>query len=131
VSKFVLDTSAFLAVAHVEPGAEKVLPVLRESVISAVNFSEVLQKLIRKGMSLANAEEEVNRFVGGIVPFDEEQASISAGLESVTRPFGLSLGDRACLALGIRLRLPVLTADRDWAKLDIGVSVELIRGNSS
>lgn len=131
MSKFVLDTSAFLAVAHVEPGAEKVLPVLRESVISAVNFSEVLQKLIRKGMSLANAEEEVNRFVGGIVPFDEEQASISAGLESVTRPFGLSLGDRACLALGIRLRLPVLTADRDWAKLDIGVSVELIRGNSS
>ncbi len=131
MSNYILDISAFLAVAHVEPGAEKVLPVLRESVISAVNFSELLQKLVRKGMSLANAEEEVNRFLGGIVPFDEALASISAGLESVTRPFGLSLGDRACLALGIRLRLPVLTADQDWAKLDIGVSVELIRGNPS
>jgi PIN domain nuclease of toxin-antitoxin system len=131
VSKFVLDTSAFLAVAHVEPGAERVRPVLRESVISAVNFSEVLQKLVRKGMSLASAEEEVQRFIGGIVPFDQEQASIAAGLESVTRPFGLSLGDRACLALGIRLDLPILTADQVWAKLEIGVVIELIRGNPS
>ncbi len=82
-------------------------------------------------MSLANAEEEVNRFVGGIVPFDQELASIAAGLESLTRPFGLSLGDRACLALGIRLSLPILTADQAWAKLDVGVKVELIRGNPS
>jgi ribonuclease VapC len=131
VSKFILDTSAFLVVAHAEPGAEIVRPVLRESVISAVNLSEVLQKLVRKGMSLANAEEEVQRFVGGIAPFDQEQASIAVGLEAATRPFGLSLGDRACLALGISRCLPVLTADQAWAKLDVGVSVELIRGNPS
>ncbi len=131
MSKVVLDTSAFLAVAHLEPGAEKVRPVLRHSVISAVNLSEILQKLVRKGMSFATAEEEVFRFIGGVAPFDEEQASIAAKLDSVTKPFGLSLGDRACLALGIHLRLPVMTADQAWAKLDIGVSVELIRGNRS
>lgn len=131
MSRVILDASAFLAVAHAEPGAEKVRPVLRESVLSAVNLTEVLQTLVRKGMSLATAEEEVQRFVGGIAPFDQELASLAAGLESVTRPFGLSLGDRACLALGMRLRLPVLTADQAWAKLDVGVIVELIRGNPS
>ena len=131
MSKVVLDSSAFLAVAHAEPGAEKVQPVLRESVISAVNYCEVIQKLARKGVALADAEEEVQRFVGGIAPFDHELASIAAGLEPSTKPLGLSLADRACLALGIHLGLPILTADQAWAKIDVGAKVELIRGNLS
>ena len=65
MNKFVLDASAFLALANREPGADKVRAVLRESVISAVNLSEVLQKLVRKGMSLEHSEEEVQRFIGG------------------------------------------------------------------
>src|SRR5579871_2995671 len=119
MSKAVIDASAFLAVAHAEPGADRVRPVLRSGVVSAVNYCEILQTLVRAGMSLTTAAEDVQRFVGGIVPFDEELAVIAAELEATTRPLGLSLGDRACLALGRHLRLPVLTADQAWAKLDI------------
>lgn len=76
---------------------------------------------------------EVRDILGGlhlsIVPFDDELAYDCAGLRPVTKHLGLSLGDRACLALAKREVLPVLTADRVWSELDIGVEVRLIRGN--
>jgi ribonuclease VapC len=127
VSKVVLDASAFLAFANGEPGAEKVQPVLPQAVLSTVNSCEIMSKLVRKGMTLARAGEYVRQFVSEVIPFDFEQASIAAGLEEVGRPLGLSLGDRACLALGKRLNVQVLTAERSWAKLEIGIPIELIR----
>jgi ribonuclease VapC len=123
-----MDTSAFLAFANREPGAEKVRPRLREAVVSAVNATEILQKLASKNMTLVRAEEYLKRFVGEIAPFGLEQAALNAALYTQTQPFGLSLGDRSCLALGIYLGLPIMTADRDWAKLDVGVPIEVIRG---
>ena len=126
-----MDTSAFLAFANRELGDETVRPRLREAVVSAVNATEILQKLASKKMTLVRAEEYLNRFVNEITPFDLEQAALTADLQTQTQPFGLSLGDRACLALGIHLDLPIMTADRVWAKLDIGVSIEVIRGNPS
>jgi ribonuclease VapC len=126
-----MDTSVFLAFANRELGAEKVRPRLREAVVSAVNATEILQKLASKKMTLVRAEEYLNRLVNEIIVFDLEQAAITAALLTQTQPFGLSLGDRACLALGIHLDLPIMTADRVWAKLDIGVSIEVIRGNPS
>lgn len=131
MSNVVLDTSAFLAVANKEPGAEKVHPVLQRSSLSAVNLTEILQKLVRKGMTLSRAEEYVRQFVSEVVPFDVTLASVTAALDGPTRQFGLSLGDRACLALGKSLNALILTADQSWAKLDIGVRVELIRSNQA
>jgi ribonuclease VapC len=131
VSKVVLDTSAFLAMANREPGADLVTGVLQDSVMSAVNAAEVLQKLVQKGMSLDSAEDYLRRFVGEIKTFTMVQATVTASLAPRTRQLGLSLGDRACLALGKSLNLPVLTADQAWKQLDVGVTVELIRGNPS
>jgi ribonuclease VapC len=117
--------------ANREPGAERVRGVLREAVMSAVNVSEVLQKLVQKGMTPEHAEDFIRQFVSEVSEFGLKQATLTASLDPFTRPLGLSLGDRACLALGKTLGIPVLTADQIWAKLDIGVTVELIRGNPS
>ena len=127
MSKVILDTSAFLAFANRETGAEKVRPILKESVVSAVNASEILQKLVMKNMTLSRAEEYLKRFVCDIPPFDQEQAALTATMHSQTREFGLSLGDRACLALGMQLGLPVMTAEPRWTQLSLGISVEVIR----
>lgn len=126
-----MDTSAFLAFANREPGAEKVRPILKEAVVSAVNVTEILQKLATKKMTPSKAQEYLQRFVSEIVPFDLEQAALTAALHTHTQAYGLSMGDHACLALAKHLNVPVLTADQVWAKLEIGVRIELIRGNPS
>ena len=131
VSKVVLDASAFLAMANREPGAEKVRNVLKGSVMSTVNASEVLHKLTEKGMTIGDAEDYVRRFVTDVMEFTLTQASLAASFVPQTRPLGLSLGDRACLALGKLINAPVLTADQSWTKLNIGVQIESIRPNPS
>ena len=95
--------------------------------ISAVNLCEVLSKLHDDGLSEAQADAAVSTMDLRVVPFDEPQARAAARLRSLARHAGLSLGDRACLALGERLRSSVVTADRVWASLDVGVEVVLIR----
>ena len=95
--------------------------------ISAVNLSEVLARLQEFGTPESEAVIAVARLELRIIPFDEPQARIAARLRSTTRRAGLSLGDRACLALGDRLGCPVVTADRIWASLDIGVEIVVIR----
>jgi PIN domain nuclease of toxin-antitoxin system len=78
-----------------------------------------------------HSEQQARRAVGGltlkIAEFTAEDAFEIGRLRPRTRTFGLSLGDRACLALALRLDLPVITADRRWTKLDIGATIELIR----
>lgn len=123
----VIDASALLALLFREPGAEVVKAELPFGFVSAVNVSEVLARL-----SLANypldpfirtlAAAEVT-----IVPFDLEQARAAAGLIIATRPAGLGLGDRACLALALSRSMPALTADRAWTGLSIGIDVQTIR----
>lgn len=127
MSKIVLDASAFLAFANNEPGAEKVQPRLPKAVLSSINSCEILGKLVDKGMTLANAEEYIRQFVAEIIPFDDFHARVAAGLYPLTRPLGLPLADRACLALAKYLQVPILTAESKWADLDIGISIELIR----
>lgn len=127
MSKVVLDSSAFLAMANREPGADLVVGLLQDSVMSAVNAAEVIQKLTQKGMSLDNAEDYLRRFVGEVKSYTITQATLTAALAPSTKRLGLSLGDRACLALGKALNLPVLTADQTWKQLDVGVTVELVR----
>ena len=123
----VLDASAVLAHLLGEPGGEGVEAVIANAVISAVNLAEVAQRLIETGASDAEALAVVENLPCDVESFDAAAAVQVALLRRATSVRGLSLGDRACLALGKRLGLPVYTADRAWAELDLGVEVVLIR----
>lgn len=125
----VLDASAILAFLQREPGQEAVAQVLEKgrAVICAVNLSEVAAKLAQAGMTPMLAEEALRALDLDVRPFDEPLALECAWLREPTRAAGLSLGDRACLALGKRLSRPVLTTDRSWEGLSVGVTVRLAR----
>ena len=128
MSKVVLDASAVLAVLNDEPGADKLTPhLLSDAVCSAVNLAEVYGKLVNMGGDPEEAWEDALAPVSQAVPFTDEHAKIAGGLVRHTRSLGLSLGDRACLALGLALKAPVYTADRSWAGLKVGVSIRVIR----
>ncbi|QTD46082.1 type II toxin-antitoxin system VapC family toxin [Ottowia testudinis] len=128
----VLDASALLALMQSEPGADVVDALLEdhECVASSINIAEVGSKLVDKGL----APDELRRVLKQIdvqaIDFDAEQATACAALRAVTREWGLSLGDRACLALARGMQGVAVTADRAWADLDeavTGARVLLIR----
>jgi PIN domain nuclease of toxin-antitoxin system len=123
----VLDASAILAAIGNEPGGEKVLRLVLDAVVSTVNLAEVKSKLVERGFPPAEAWDAANSFSRAAFDFDPEQASIVGDLLPSARPLGLSLGDRACLALGIVLKAPVYTADRDWSKLNLDLDIHVIR----
>jgi ribonuclease VapC len=124
---FVLDTSAVLASILGEPGGDYVHDVMLGSEVSAVNLGEIYTKLVERGVSLEAAVTEVGRFDFRIRAFRDAHAAQVAALHLLTKHLGLSFGDRACLAQGRLSGLPVLTADKDWAKLDIGIDIRQIR----
>lgn len=122
-----LDASALLALLNAEPGGEIVLQALKQAAMSTVNVSEVVAKLAERRMPEPEIREALEGLGIEVHPFDQPQAFAAGWLRAATREQGLSLGDRACLALGRRLGFPVLTADRTWLELDVGVQVEAIR----
>ena len=125
----VLDASALLAMLLGEPGGGKVKAVLAEAAMTTVNLSEVASFYARAGAD----ELEVRRLLSALpitfVHFDEDLAYAAAMLVPAVRRAGLSLGDRACLALAARLGAPALTADREWGRIAsaVGISVEVLR----
>ena len=123
----VLDASAVLALVNSEPGAGVVGEVASEAVVSAVNLSEVVAKLAEGGMPEEAISELLEELNLEVIPFDAEHAYRAGLLRPLTRAAGLSLGDRACMALGLRLGSAVLTTDRRWATLDLGLEVRLAR----
>ena len=123
----VLDASALLAYLQDEPGGERVREVLAHSVMSTVNWAEVIGKARDDGVDTRGLHEDLASLGLALEPFSAEQAEIAGRLKERTRQFGLSLGDRACLALGSDRSEIVCTADRAWQRLDIGVTVETIR----
>ncbi|HUC73153.1 MAG TPA: type II toxin-antitoxin system VapC family toxin [Stellaceae bacterium] len=123
----VADASAIIALLVGEPITRFDPTRLAGASISAVNLSEVLARLQEFGTPESEAVAAVARLELRIVPFDEPLARAAARLRSLTRHVGLSLGDRACLALGEKLGYPVITADRVWGSLEIGVAVVVIR----
>jgi PIN domain nuclease of toxin-antitoxin system len=128
----VLDSSALLAYLRAEPGKDQVRLALKQNTaISAVNWAEVLSKLVDFGYDASAVGAEFRDKGPGealsIWPFDERLALDVADLRDQTRPYGLSLGDRACLALGSFLKVPILTADRKWAALKMRVTLRFIR----
>lgn len=128
MSRIVLDASALLAILNQESGSEKLTAVLlREAAASTVNLAEVHSKLVGRGAKPDDSWETVQSLIRDSVPFTAEQAKLTGDLASQTQPFGLSLGDRACLALGISLNAPIYTADRSWKKLKVGALIHTIR----
>lgn len=126
MSEAVLDASAVLAWLWDEPGGDAI-EALQAAHVSSVNLAEVVQKLVDRPVDPATVQALVASLPSRTQPFGPEDA-VQAGLwRGATRHRGLSVGDRACLALGKRLGLPVYTADHAWADLDLGVEVVLIR----
>jgi PIN domain nuclease of toxin-antitoxin system len=123
----IADASAILALLKQEPFSKLDPQRLFRATISAVNLSEVLERLCSGGLTETEAEEAVAELNLRVADFDEPQARLAAYLRARTRGAGLSLGDRACLALGLLLECPVVTADRAWARVDVGVEILLIR----
>lgn len=108
------------------PGREVVANVFAGAAISSMNWSEVLQKSLACGLDVAGLLDVLSALGLPAVPFAAEDAEAAATLWPATRAPGLLLGDRACLALGLQRRCPVLTADRSWQPLSLGLDVRMI-----
>jgi len=123
----VLDASALLAALLHEPGSEGVKARWPESALSTVNLAEVLQRSFARGLDTLGLVEDLEASGIEIMPFSPDDAETTANLWPQTRRFGLSLADRACLTLAMRLGVPAMTADRAWSQLQIGIDIQLIR----
>lgn len=127
MSDIVVDASAILALLNREAGFATVAARIERAAISAVNWAEVVARLAAKGVP-AEAISEVSGQLGvTVVPFDATLAQVAGLMRASTRNQGLSLGDRACLALALRLNLPALTADQAWQGVQVGVTIQFIR----
>jgi ribonuclease VapC len=122
-----LDASALLAFLFGEKGHERVAAILNQACLSTVNLAEVIGRFVLDGHDADSVLQRLTAPPLEIVPFGQVDAALAASLLPRTRPLGLSPGDRACLALAIARRIPAVTADRSWLKLDLGVKIEVIR----
>ena len=126
-SEVVLDASALLALMKAEVGADRVAAVIDRAVIGTVNLAEVVAKFVREEIAIGVVREWIAALELDVRPFDRELAYAAGALLPATRGRGLSLGDRACLALARELGRTALTTDRAWRDLDVGVAIEVIR----
>ena len=127
MTSFVLDASAVLAYAHGEVGGEVVRGHFDEAVISTVNWSEILRKSRPAGVAAGELHATLIQAGVSFLAFEEQDARMTADLWGRTKRYGLSLADRACLALARRLGVPAVTADRAWTTLDLDVEIVCIR----
>jgi len=130
-TKIVLDASSVIALINREKGCEIVEKYLEEAIISTVNFAEVIsvvnRELFKSEADRIEGLKLITDTLPQIIDFDVNQAIISGEIDSITKKYGLSLGDRACLALAKYKNIPVLTADKTWSKLNLGIKIKLIR----
>ena len=128
MNEIVLDASAVLAVIQHERGAERLTAeVLNNAFIGAVNLAEVQSKLVKNGYSPAQGWEDALELVPSVQPFTSDHARIAGDLITITEQYGLSLGDRSCLALAIALKAPVYTTEQLWRNLKVGIPIHVIR----
>jgi PIN domain nuclease of toxin-antitoxin system len=123
----VLDASALLALLQQEPGAEVVAAVLSGAYVSTVNWSEVIQKSLAQEIDTEDMQEDFESLGVQFVPFSVVHAQYAAQFWPQTRAYGLSLGDRACLALAKEKEAITLTTDQTWKKLKLDIDVQTIR----
>jgi len=112
---------------NAEPGSEGVARALPAAALSAVNLCEVVGKLLDAGLTAQEIRAALAPLALEVHPFERGSAHAAGELRPATRSLGLSLGDRACLALARELRAPVLTTDRRWTRLALGVEIRLAR----
>jgi ribonuclease VapC len=124
---YVLDASAVLCLLQEEKGAERVARALPAAVIGAVNYSEVVSKLVESGIDEPTADGLMDTLQLNVIPFDRSQARLAGALRATTRRLGLSLGDRACLALAATEGAIALTCERAWTKFEAPCKVEALR----
>lgn len=123
----VLDSSAFIALILNEPGSDVVAANLEGAIMSAVNVSEVGAKMLERGATLDLVQTEIRAAEITVVPFDTAHAIETARLRPATKEHGLSLGDRACLALAIRTNRMALTSDQEWTEVGLDLDIRLFR----
>lgn len=123
----VFDASAVLTIAFAEDGADVAARDLEGALISSVNASEVVAKFIDRGSSPEEARAAFLKLNLQVRPFDQQLAIAAGQMRAQTRTRGLSLGDRACLALASREGARVVTADRSWRDVNLGVEITSIR----
>lgn len=127
MSKSVLDSSVLLAILKNEQLDDEIQEAIEGAAMSAVNFTEVWTKIYDLGLTEDPRIGSLFSLLSRIEPFTESQARLSADLRTATRHAGLSLGDRACLALALTIRGEVYTADRQWQNVNVGCDIHLIR----
>jgi ribonuclease VapC len=127
MARAVLDASAVLAVLNAETGADIVISVLDDALISTVNYAEVVSKLVERGAPPGLAQTALLTIALVVVDFDRSLADRTGGLRANTKHRGLSLGDRACLALAEREKLPAFTGDQRWVDVVDDIDIRLIR----
>ena len=123
----VFDSSAILSVLLGERGADVVVPVLQGGLLSSVNLLEIHTRMLNLAAAPAHSWNRIMNLQCEICPLTETQARIAAELVASTRAFGLSLGDRACLALAIERGAKVYTTDRVWKSIPLGIEIAVIR----
>jgi PIN domain nuclease of toxin-antitoxin system len=124
---YVLDASALLCLLQEEKGAERVALALPAAEIGAVNYCEAVGKLVEAGMDVATVDKLIDTLQLNVISFDRTQARLAASLRTTTRKLGLSLGDRACLALAHSRGATALTCDSVWTRFEAPCKVELAR----
>jgi ribonuclease VapC len=123
----VLDSSIILAILKNEAIDDSAYSVVPGAVMSAVNVAEVYSKLSElDGISLTRVELLLG-LLDRIEPFTAAQAKTCGLLRDATRNQGMSLGDRACIALAMDLDATVYTTDRQWAAATLTCRVKLLR----
>lgn len=128
MSSYVLDASAVLAVTKNEPGASQVAAaIIAGAAISTVNLAEVVSWYANHGFPIEASRHELSELGLEVVPLDEATAYAAGMLLPQTKHLGLSLGDRVCLMLARSRGVPALTGDQKWRRLQVGVSIEMIR----
>ena len=127
-NKCLFDTSALMALLQQETGYKELESLIANSVMSTVNYTEVITVLARNGVDEADIDMIMQDLIPIILPYDLTTATWAGKLSILTKQYGLSLGDRACIATGIIYCIPIYTADKVWAELDISnADIRLIR----
>ncbi len=122
-----MDASAVLAYVKHETGESVVRPLMSDCAVSAVNYAEVLQTSVRAGISESELAERLGGLRIDVHPFSRDDAIAIGRMWSQTNRFGLSLGDRACLALARRLGSRAVTADQAWRRVANNYDILFIR----
>ena len=127
MTAIVFDSSVLIAILKQERGYEQGEALLSQALVLTINLAEVATYLARQGAPLETIQAILDQFPCQIVDFTNELVALSGFLYHQTRPFGLSLGDRSCLALAVARNLPVLTADTAWTNLSLSIEIQTLR----